>query len=95
MPSVLRRDSATTVHAFIHSRVDHCYAILVGISDYRADTDVNQSIGVSDGVTRKMQSVLYAAARLSVSDGVTRKMQSVLYAAARLIPVSIGTSISR
>jgi len=34
------------VHAFIHSRVDYCKAILVG---------------VSDGVTRKLQSVLHAA----------------------------------
>jgi len=35
------------VHAFIHSRVDYCNAILVG---------------VSDGVIRKLQSVLHAAA---------------------------------
>jgi len=35
----------TLVHAFIHSRVDYCNAILVG---------------VSDGVIRKLQSVLHA-----------------------------------
>jgi len=39
----------TLVRAFIHSRVDYCNAILVG---------------VSDGVIRKLQSVLHAAARL-------------------------------
>ena len=39
----------TLVHAFVHSRVDYCNTILVG---------------VSDGVTRKLQSVLHAAARL-------------------------------
>jgi len=39
----------TLVHAVIHSRVDYCNAILVG---------------VSDGVIRKLQSVLHAAARL-------------------------------
>jgi len=39
----------TLVYAFIHSRVDCCNAILVG---------------VSDGVVRKLQSVLHAAARL-------------------------------
>jgi len=39
----------TLVHVFIHSRVDYCNAILVG---------------VSDGFIRKLQSVLHAAARL-------------------------------
>jgi len=39
----------TLAHAFIHSRVDYCNAILVV---------------VSDGVIRKLQSVLHAAARL-------------------------------
>jgi len=39
----------TLVHAFIHSRIDYCNAILVG---------------VSDGVIRKLQYVLHAAARL-------------------------------
>ena len=65
----LTRDAAhTLVHAFIHSRVDYCNAILVGVSDV---------------VIRKLQSVLHAAARLVTgvrwNEHITPTLRDVLH----------------
>ena len=58
----------TLVHAFISSRVDYCNALLYG---------------VADGVLRRLQSVLHAAARLITGirrfDHITPTLRDTLH----------------